>query len=145
MQRETESQPLKLETIPDCQATVAKGGLEKVVLNLKHHRLEAETKIPLSSGQNLSLQVLDTHHQIQFRIIEISELNHIFRLSNSLNQNIKVLPLIKEIQKSNVQSFDHFSKEMKALLSALILCSNQMPGIIRKRSEPTLIRYNRKF
>jgi hypothetical protein len=128
IQRETESRPLKLEPYQIVQATVAEGGLEKVVLNLKHHRLEAETKIPLSSGQKLSLQVLETHPQIQLRIIENSELNHIFRLLHSLNQNIKVLPLIKEIQTSNGQGFEHFSKEMQALLSALALLLHSNPG-----------------
>jgi hypothetical protein len=126
VQRETESQPLKLEPYQIVQATVAEGGLEKVVLNLKHHRLEAQTKIPLSSGQNLSLQVLETHPQIQLRIIESSELNHIFRLLHSLNHNSKVLPLIKEIQTS--KSFDHFSKEMQALLSALTILLNSNTG-----------------
>jgi hypothetical protein len=128
MQRGTESQPLKLEPYQIVQATVAEGGLEKVVLNLKHHRLEAETKTFLRSGQNLSLQVLETQPRIQFRIIENSELNHIFRFLHSLNQNIKVLPLIEAIQTSNVQGFDHFPQEMQALLSALILLLRSNPG-----------------
>jgi hypothetical protein len=119
---------LKLEPYQIVQATVAEGGLEKVVLNLKHHRLEAETKTFLRSGQNLSLQVLETHPQLQFRIIENSELNHIFRILHSLNQNIKVLPLFEAIQTSNVQGFDHFPKEMQALLSALIQLLQSNPG-----------------
>jgi hypothetical protein len=127
MQRETESRSLKLEPYQIVQATVAEGGLEKVVLNLKHHRLEAETKTPLKSGQNLTLQVLETQPQIQFRIIESSELNHIFRLLHSLNQNVKVLPLIEAIRTNNVQGFDHFSKEMQALLPALILLLQSSP------------------
>jgi len=46
MQRGTESQPLNLEPYQIFRATVAEGGLEKVVLNLQNYRLEAETKVP---------------------------------------------------------------------------------------------------
>jgi hypothetical protein len=127
MQRGTESQPLKLEPYQIVQATVAEGGLEKVVLNFKHHRLEAETKVPLRSGQNLSLQVLGTQPRIHFRILENSELNHLFRLLHSLDQNIKLPILIEGIQTSRVHGFDHFSKEMQALLPALILLLQSNP------------------
>jgi hypothetical protein len=127
MQRGTESQPLKLEPYQIVQATVTEGGLEKVVLNLKHHCLEAETKVPLRSGQNLNLQVLSTQPQIQLRILENPELNHLFRLLHSLDQNIKILPVIKEIQASYVHGFDHFSKQMQALLPALILLLQSNP------------------
>jgi hypothetical protein len=127
MQRGTESQPLKLQPCQIVQATVAEGGLEKVVLNIKHQRLEAETQFPLRSGQNLTLRVLNTHPQVQLRIIENSELNHLFRLLHSLDQNIRVLPLIEGIQFSSAQRFDHFSTEMQALLPALILLLRSSP------------------
>jgi len=139
MQRGTESQPLNLEPYQIVRATVAEGGLEKVILNLQNYRLEAETKVPLRSGQNLSLQVLGTQPQIQLRILENPELNHLFRLLHSLDQNIKVLPLVEGIQTSLVHGFDHFSKQMQALLPALIILLQSNPKkIIRNRSEPTL-------
>jgi hypothetical protein len=127
MQRGTESQPLNLEPYQIVRATVAEGGLEKVILNLQNYRLEAETKVPLRSGQNLSLQVLGTQPQIQLRILENPELNHLFRLLHSLDQNIKVLPLVEGIQTSLVHGFDHFSKQMQALLPALIILLQSNP------------------
>lgn len=127
MQRGKESQTLKLEPYQIVQATVAEGGQEKVVLTLKQHQIEAETKVPLRSGQNLSLQVLGTQPQLQFRILEDSALNHLFRLLYSLDQNIKVLPLIEGIQTKHGHGIDHFSKEMQTLLTSLILLLQSNP------------------
>jgi hypothetical protein len=126
--REMESQALKLQPNQIVPATVVEGGLEKVVLNIKDRYLEAKTHFPLRSGRNLSLQVLATDPQIQLRIIENSELNHLLRLLHSLDQNIKILPLIEGIQRDSFQSFNPFSKEMQTILPALILLLRSSPG-----------------
>jgi hypothetical protein len=45
----------------------------------------------------------------------------------SLDQNIKILPLIEGIQRDSFQSFNPFSKEMQTILPALILLLRSSP------------------
>lgn len=93
----TESQPLKLQPYQIVRAVVAEGGLEKVVLNVLHHKLAAKTKVPLRSGQQLNLQVLSTSPRIHLRIMEETELKHLFRILHSLDDSIKLLPVLSKM------------------------------------------------
>jgi hypothetical protein len=127
MQREMESQPLKLEPYQIVRATVAEGGTEKVILDLKHQQIAAQTKVPLRSGQNLSLEVLATQPQIHFKIIEKNDLNYLSKLLHSLGRNIKLLPLIEQIIAGPAKGFENFSKEMQAFLSVLAILLQSNP------------------
>ena len=53
--REERQQQLPIDKI--VRATVAEGGQDKVMLELNHQRLQAETKLPLKTGQKLNLMV----------------------------------------------------------------------------------------
>lgn len=98
MQRGTESQPLKLAQYQIIRATVAEGGLEKVLLNVRQQQLAAETRVPLKTGQQLNLQVVATKPRVHLRIMEAAELRHLFRLLNNLGDNVRLLPLLKNLQ-----------------------------------------------
>lgn len=98
MQRGTESQPLKLAQYQIIRATVAEGGLEKVLLNVRQQQLSAETRVPLKTGQQLNLQVVATKPRVHLRIMEAAELRHLFRLLNNLGDNVRLLPLLKNLQ-----------------------------------------------
>jgi len=98
MQRGTESQPLKLAQYQIIRASVAEGGLEKVLLNVRQQQLAAETRVPLKTGQQLNLQVVATKPQIHLRIMEAAELRHLFRLLNNLGDNVRLLPLLENFQ-----------------------------------------------
>jgi len=97
MHQGTESQPLKLAQYQIVQATVAEGGMERVLLNVDQHQLSAETQVPLKSGQQLNLQVMATKPQIHLRILEAAELRHLFRLLNNLGENSRLAPLLESI------------------------------------------------
>ena len=93
----TESQPLKLQPYQIVRAVVAEGGLERVVLNVEHQKLAAKTKVPLKSGQQLNLQVLATTPRIHLRIMEETELKHLFRMLHSLDESIRLLPVLAKM------------------------------------------------
>ncbi|MFP4453517.1 MAG: flagellar hook-length control protein FliK [Desulfobacterales bacterium] len=98
MNREMDGNALKLAPYQIVQASVSEGGLERVLLNIKGRQLSAETKVPLKSGQKLNLQVVNTSPQIHLRIMEETELRHLFRLLHSLSENMRLLPLIQNME-----------------------------------------------
>lgn len=93
----TESQPLKLQPYQIVRAVVAEGGLEKVVLNVEQRKLEARTKVPLRTGQQLNLQVLGTKNPVHLRIMEETELRHLFRLLHNLGDSTRLLPTLARL------------------------------------------------
>ena len=98
MRHGTESQPLKLAQYQIVRAAVAEGGMDKVVLNVGRHKFSADTEVPLKTGQELNLQVMATKPRIHLRIMEAAELKHLFRLLNSMGDNVKLTPLLKTLQ-----------------------------------------------
>ncbi len=94
----TESQPLKLLPYQIVRAVVAEGGLEKVVLDVEQRKLEARTKVPLRTGQQLNLQVLSTKSPVHLRIMEEAELRHLFRLLHNLGDSTRLLPTLAKLQ-----------------------------------------------
>lgn len=65
--REERQQQLPLDKI--VRATVAEGGQNKVMLELNQQRLQAETRLPLKTGQRLNLLVAATTPRIELQII----------------------------------------------------------------------------
>lgn len=51
-------------------ATVAEGGLDKVVLEMGHRKFPAQTSLPLTTGQKLMLQVQEVAPQLQLRVVD---------------------------------------------------------------------------
>ncbi|MCF8106198.1 MAG: flagellar hook-length control protein FliK [Desulfohalobiaceae bacterium] len=133
MHRGTESGPLKLAPYQIVRATVAEGGQERVVLNLKQRQLTAETRVPLKPGQKLHLQVLSTKPQIHLRIMEEAELKHLFRTLHSLGRDLDLLPLLKQIQ-ANTDVFSTarggLPAETQAVLAELIQLFQASPSVL---------------
>lgn len=92
-----QSGQLRLQPYQIVQATVEEGGLERVVLNVREHRLRAETRVPLRTGQKLNLQVLGTSPRVHLRIMEEAELRHLFRLLHSFGKNVRLMPLLEHL------------------------------------------------
>lgn len=109
MHRVGESQTLKLAPYQIVQATVAEGGMERVVLKIKDHQLSADTKVPLRTGQKLNLQVMATSPQTHLRIMEEAELRHLFRLLHSFGRSIRIMPML-----------ENMGPEAKAMVSNLM-------------------------
>jgi len=78
------------------RATVAEGGQDKVMLELNHQRLQAETRLPLQTGQKLNLLVVTTTPRIELQIIEDP-------LQQRLAQAMQILS-----EKWNLQSLSQF-------------------------------------
>jgi hypothetical protein len=52
------------------RATVAEGGQERVMLELNHRLVPAETRVPLKTGQQLNLLVTSAYPQLELQIID---------------------------------------------------------------------------
>ncbi len=126
--RDAGSQPLKLLPFQIVRATVAEAGMDKVVLNLKHHQLTADTKVPLKKGQSLNLQVLNTEPQIQLKIMDTPELRHLFRALHLFHQNIKLPVLLHQLQKTSFPSNASFPERFQHLLKDLEFLFGANPG-----------------
>jgi hypothetical protein len=119
MHRVGESQTLKLAPYQIVQATVAEGGMERVVLKIKDHQLSADTKVPLRTGQKLNLQVMATSPQTHLRIMEEAELRHLFRLLHSFGRSIRIMPLL-----------ENMGPEAKAMVSNLMNVLGSDPNTV---------------
>jgi hypothetical protein len=97
MNRLGESQALKLAPYQIVQATVAEGGMERVVLNIKNQQMNAGTKVPLKTGQKLNLQVMATSPKLHLRIMEEAELRHLFRLLHSFGNGMDLTSLLENM------------------------------------------------
>ena|GEM_PF-679058 len=129
--RGTESQPLKLQPYQIVRATVVEGGLDKVVLNVKNHKLSADTRVPLKTGQKLHLQVLSTHPQIHLRIMEAAELKYLFRLLHSLGQSPDLTGMLRQLQSGEGKIAASIPADMQAVLGEMIRLLGSLPGEIR--------------
>ena len=126
----TESQPLKLQPYQIVRAVVAEGGLEKVVLNVEHNKLEARTKVPLRTGQQLNLQVLGTKAPIHLRILEEAELRHLFRLLHNIGDSTRLLPALAKLQGGQKAEADgiRFPGEVKGFLESFMALLRKSPA-----------------
>lgn len=66
--REGREQDLRPEQV--VRASVAEGGQEKVLLDMGHQRVWAESRVPLRTGQSLNLQVLQTAPRLELRLLD---------------------------------------------------------------------------
>ncbi len=59
---------LRLEQI--VRATVVEGGLDRALLEMNHRHYRAQSDLELQTGQKLTLQVLQTHPKLEFRVLQ---------------------------------------------------------------------------
>ena len=120
LQPGSQGKPLQLQPHQIVQATVAEGGMDKVLLNLKQQQMEAQTKVPLKSGQKIHLQVMSTRPQIHLKIVEEAELKHLFRalplLGRSSSQSSS---LAQQLQSLMNQLQTKLPTETQSLLAGL--------------------------
>ncbi len=98
LQPGSQGKPLQLQPHQVVQATVAEGGMDKVILNLKQQQLAAQTQVPLKSGQKIHLQVMSTRPQVHFKIVEEAELKHLFRALPLLSRSSQSPALVQQLQ-----------------------------------------------
>lgn len=91
-----EGRHLELRPYEVVQATVVKGGLDKVELELGRHRFQALSKVPLQTGESLNLQVVATSPQIQFQIVNKPLIQHLMRTLHLLAEKFDLSSLFSE-------------------------------------------------
>ncbi len=58
---------LRLDQI--VRATVVEGGLDRILLEMNQRHYQAQSELELQTGQKLTLQVLQTHPKLEFRVL----------------------------------------------------------------------------
>jgi len=91
--REERQQQLPVDKI--VRATVAQGGQDKVMLELNQQRLQAETRLPLQTGQKLNLLVVATSPRIELQIIEDPLQQRLAQTMHLLGEKWNLQPLVQ--------------------------------------------------
>ncbi len=95
--REGREHDLRVDQI--VQASVAEGGLEKVLLELGYRRFWADTRVPLKTGQKLALQVMETSPRLELRIVADPLLERLGQVLHLLGQKLDVAALLQVMVK----------------------------------------------
>lgn len=93
--REGREQDLRPEQV--VRASVAEGGQEKVLLDMGHRRVWAESRVPLRTGQTLNLQVLQTAPRLELRLLDTPLNERIGHALHLLNGKFDVLSLLTQL------------------------------------------------
>lgn len=93
--REGREQELRPEQV--VRASVAEGGQEKVLLDMGHQRVWAESRVPLRTGQTLNLQVLQTAPRLELRLLDTPLNERIGHALHLLNGKFDVLSLLNQL------------------------------------------------
>ena len=93
--REGREQELRPEQV--VRASVVEGGQEKVLLDMGHQRIWAESRVPLRTGQTLNLQVLQTVPQLQLRLLDTPLNERIGHALHLLSGKFDVLALLTQL------------------------------------------------
>lgn len=93
--REGREQELRPEQV--VRASVVEGGQEKVLLDMGHQRIWAESRVPLRTGQTLDLQVLQTVPQLQLRLLDTPLNERIGHALHLLSGKFDVLSLLTQL------------------------------------------------
>ena len=120
----TEEKQIDLRPEQIVRATVVEGGLDKALLEMNHQQLRAQSDIELQVGQNLTLQVLRTHPQLEFRILNdplAGRLNQLLPLLSSsydwgeLLQNLQQLSQPNQLPATMPQVFNQLQQLLQPL------------------------------
>ncbi len=99
LSREGREQELRPEQI--IQASVAEGGQDKVLLEMGHRRVWAETQVLLRKGQKLNLQVVQTSPRVELRLMEMPLTERIGHALHLLGGKWDLLPLLTRLIEGN--------------------------------------------
>ncbi len=104
---------LRIEQI--VRATVVEGGLDRVLLEMKHQKFWVQSEQKLQTGQQLELQVLTTHPKISFKLLTPPLENRLTTLLPLLAKPFNWNGLLQQIQ----QGITPQSEPMKLVLAQL--------------------------
>ena len=82
------------------RASVEEGGQDKALLHFGDRKLWVESRVPLLSGDQLNLQVIETHPQLKLRILDSGLLERLGRSLHLLGHRLDVSSLTATLLKS---------------------------------------------
>jgi hypothetical protein len=112
--REERQQQLPVDKI--VRATVAEGGQDRVLLELNQQRIQAETRLPLKTGQKLNLLVVATSPRIELQIIEDPLQQRLTHAMHILGEKWNLLPLAQLLETEGLPIIDVLSPRSHATL-----------------------------
>jgi len=121
--REERQQQLPLDKI--VRATVAEGGQDKVMLELNQQRLQAETRLPLKTGQKLNLLVVATNPRIELQIIEDPLQQRLAQSMHMLGEKWNLQPLTQLLKAEGLPIIDALSPQSREILLSWATMRNQ--------------------
>jgi hypothetical protein len=98
------------------RATVAEGGQDKVMLELNHQRFQAETRLPLQTGQKLNLLVVATTPRIELQIIEDPLQQRLAQAMHILSEKWNLQPLSQFLTQEGQPIIDALSPLNREIL-----------------------------
>jgi|GEM_PF-1165760 len=83
------------------RATVVEGGLDKTLLEMNHQHFRAQSEVELQAGQKLTLQVLQTHPRLEFRVLNNPLDGKLSQLLPLLTRSYDWAQLLKTMQQQS--------------------------------------------
>lgn len=114
-----EGRHLDLQVNQIIRATVTEGGLNNVELDLNRLRFRAFSKTPLTPGQRINLQVVKTHPQIELKILDEIDLQHLFRALNFFSEKKGFLSILSQFLHQSESSLQNISAQSRQTLNQL--------------------------
>ncbi len=114
-----EGRHLNLQVNQIIRATVTEGGLNNVELDMNRLRFRAFSKIPLTPGQRLNLQVVQTQPQIELKILDEIDLQNLFRALNFFSEKKGFLSIFSNLLSQGESNLQSIPAESRQVLSQL--------------------------
>ncbi|MCK4623396.1 MAG: hypothetical protein KAT62_14430 [Desulfuromonadales bacterium] len=126
---------LRLEQI--VRATVVEGGLDRALLEMSHRYFRAQSDIELQVGQKLTLQVLQTHPSLEFRVLNDPFFDRLSQLLPLLTRPYDWAQLLGQLQQQPTASgLPQATAQVYQQLQQLLQSGQALPAGI----EPALSR-----
>jgi hypothetical protein len=112
--REERQQQLPVDKI--VRATVAEGGQDRVMLEINQQRFQVETRLPLKTGQKLSLMVVATNPRIELQLIEDPLQQRLANAMHILGEKWNLLSLSQFLETEGLPLIDALSPRSRVTL-----------------------------
>ncbi len=101
------------------RATVEEGGQEKALLKFGDRKLWVESRVALRAGDQLSLQVVETHPELKLRILDTGLLDRLGRSLHLLGSRAELGGLLQEMSGGQRAGAAERGEVLQALLAGL--------------------------
>ncbi|HEY5674079.1 MAG TPA: hypothetical protein VIR78_10260, partial [Malonomonas sp.] len=117
---------LRLEQI--VRATVVEGGLDRTLLELNHRHYRAQGDLELQAGQKLTLQVLQTHPRLEFRVLAEPLADRLSQLLPLLSRPFDWPQLVNQLQQQAPQQLPAADRQVFQQLLQILQPAGPLPN-----------------